>query len=73
LSPVMIEKAICLIKEVKQHKGILITDHLYRHVMASADHLYCVNTGAVLPIQGEEQLIRFGYLSDNGEPNSFGE
>jgi ABC-type multidrug transport system ATPase subunit len=62
LSPVMVERAIDLMNEVKQQKGILITDHLYRRVIACADRLYYLSNRSVFQIENEEQLARLGYV-----------
>src|SRR6201999_700925 len=40
LMPLQIEKIIELIKEEKEHKGLLITDHLYQHIIGLADQIY---------------------------------
>lgn len=63
LSPVMIERAIHLIEQVKQQKGIVLTDHLYRYVTSCADRLYGISTRGVASIENEEQLSILGYLS----------
>jgi ABC-type Mn2+/Zn2+ transport system ATPase subunit len=65
----MIERAIDLLQQVKQQKGILLTDHLYRYVTACADRLYCISTRGVVPIDNEEQLTTLGYLSRSEEFN----
>jgi len=45
LSPVMVEKIIAIMQEVKKTKGILITDHLYRQVTSCADRIYSFRDG----------------------------
>jgi ABC-type multidrug transport system ATPase subunit len=45
LAPVMVEKMIGLMNEVKRTKGILVTDHLHRSVTSCSDRLYIFNEG----------------------------
>ncbi len=45
LNPIQIEKAKELLKEEKANKGLLITDHLYEHVMDVCDSLYVLANG----------------------------
>jgi ABC-type multidrug transport system ATPase subunit len=64
LSPVIIERLInCMIQE-KCKKGILITDHLYRHVVKTADDLYLLMNGRTYFIKSEADLIKRGYITD---------
>lgn len=62
LSPLMIERVIQLLQEMKSKKGILLTDHLYRHVLACTDRLYCISSRGVVNVKSEEQLASLGYL-----------
>lgn len=64
LSPVMIEQLIPILNEQKKKKGILITDHLYRHVTRIADDLFVLANAGTYMVKGEEDLIRRGYLPD---------
>jgi ABC-type lipopolysaccharide export system ATPase subunit len=43
--PVHIESIKEIIQKQKQHKGIIITDHLYRHVTDIADRMYVLSNG----------------------------
>jgi ABC-type multidrug transport system ATPase subunit len=62
LSPVMIDRLIvCMMKE-KLNKGILITDHLYRHVTRISDDLFVLANGKTYFAKNNEDLIRRGYL-----------
>ena len=63
LSPVMIERAIEIMNEVKKEKGLLITDHMYRYVTSCAERLYCMYNGSVVEIKGPDDLIHYGYLN----------
>jgi ABC-type multidrug transport system ATPase subunit len=63
LMPLHIEKLRTVIHQAKAHKGIIITDHLFRQVTSLSDRLYLLNHGKTYPIQNEEQLIDFGYTN----------
>lgn len=51
-----------LIRQEKQNKGILLTDHLYRHVTEIADRLYVLANGQTYLTHGSQDLLRYGYL-----------
>jgi ABC-type multidrug transport system ATPase subunit len=63
LMPVHVETLITLMKELKHEKGIIITDHLYRHVSAVSDRMYLLSNGKTYPIKSVEQLISLGYVN----------
>ena len=62
LMPLHIERIIQLINETKMHKGIIITDHLYKHILNVSDELYVLESGNVFPAKNENELVRHGYL-----------
>ncbi|HEY4208705.1 MAG TPA: ATP-binding cassette domain-containing protein [Puia sp.] len=45
LSPIQAEKVKSILVEEKQKKGILITDHLYRHIWDISDEVYSLENG----------------------------
>ncbi|HVU58107.1 MAG TPA: ATP-binding cassette domain-containing protein [Puia sp.] len=45
LSPIQIEKVKVILEEEKQNKGILITDHLHRHILDLSDEVYTLKNG----------------------------
>jgi ABC-type branched-subunit amino acid transport system ATPase component len=59
----MSEKGYRLIRAEKRNKGILLTDHMYRHVTDVADRLYVLANGQTYLTQGDEDLVRYGYLN----------
>lgn len=61
--PVHIETIKEIIEKQKQRKGIIITDHLYRHVTDIADRMYVLSSGQTYPISSPDQLIYYGYLN----------
>jgi len=63
LMPLQIEKVIELIKEEKQRKGLLITDHLYQPIVALADRLYLLRDGQTRPVGGLTEIEAFGYVA----------
>lgn len=64
LAPVMVDRLIdCMLSE-KNHKGMLITDHLYRYVTNVSDDLYVLANGMTYRVNDKNDLIRRGYLAD---------
>jgi len=61
LMPLQIEKMIQLINEEKQNKGLLITDHLYRHVIDLSNHLYLLTDGKTYSVKNPTDLQHLGY------------
>ena len=62
LGPIQIERMKKLLANAREEKGILITDHLYEHVMELSDRLYVLHKGTVSPAASIEDLVSFGYL-----------
>lgn len=52
-----------LIRQEKASKGILLTDHMHRHVTDIADRLYVMADGQTYLAHGPEDLVRHGYLA----------
>ncbi|MBT1703617.1 ATP-binding cassette domain-containing protein [Chryseosolibacter indicus] len=63
IMPLHVERLIEIINEEKKTKGIIITDHLYRHVTSIADALYVLSNGKLYKIKDKEQLVTLGYIS----------
>jgi len=70
LSPIQTEQIKVLIKETALTKGILITDHLYQHIIDVADDIYLLTDGHMRLIKDLQELEFFGYLKQIS-PNSF--
>lgn len=64
LMPIHIEKLKELFVIEKQRKGIIITDHLHRHIREIADQLYVLTNGTTYMVKSEEQLLQLGYLNE---------
>ncbi len=61
LNPLQIEKVKKMLLDEKQHKGLLITDHMYRHVTGISDKLYVLSGGKTHLTKSIEDLERLGY------------
>ena len=63
LMPAHVEKLKQIIVAEKNKKGIIVTDHLYRDVIAITDRLYLLANGKTYFIKNEEDLIERGYVN----------
>ncbi|GAA4345401.1 ATP-binding cassette domain-containing protein [Flaviaesturariibacter amylovorans] len=61
LNPLQIEKVKELLVERKAHKGFLVTDHLYRHVIDICDPLYLLVDGRTHLVKQLEDIETMGY------------
>lgn len=64
LMPLHIEYMKRLISQAKSSKGIILSDHLYRHTMEMADEIYLLSNGKTYLIKDREELIFRGYLPE---------
>ncbi len=64
LMPLHIEKLKELFKFEKHRKGIIVTDHMHRHIREIADKLYLLTNGTTYRVKTEEQLVELGYLNE---------
>jgi ABC-type multidrug transport system ATPase subunit len=49
---------------LKEKKGILLTDHYYRHVLRIADRNFLIKDGSIRAVAGEAALREQGYLPE---------
>lgn len=63
VAPLHVSKLKELIRQERQSKGILLTDHMHRYVTDIADRLYVLADGRTYLTQDEEDLIRYAYLN----------
>ena len=63
IAPLHVATLQTLIRQEKATKGILLTDHMYRHVTGIADRLYVMADGQAYPCENDEDLVRRGYLN----------
>lgn len=61
LNPLQIEKVKLLLLEEKQHKGLLITDHMYKHVIDISDSLYVLSNMKTNLIKNLNEIEALGY------------
>ena len=61
LNPLQIEKAKELIKQEKLNKGLLITDHMYNHILDVCDSLYILDQGKTNLVKHVSDIETFGY------------
>lgn len=61
LSPIQIESIKDLINEEKQHKGFLITDHMYQHVIDISDQIYVLANGKTYQTKELKEIEFLGY------------
>jgi ABC-type lipopolysaccharide export system ATPase subunit len=62
LSPVLIESLYPKIIAQAQQKGIIITDHYYRHVLNLSSRLLLLRNGKTHSVHKEQELVDLGYL-----------
>jgi ABC-type lipopolysaccharide export system ATPase subunit len=61
IMPLHVEALKDLLKEEKQTKGILLTDHLYRHVIDLQDNFYMLKNGKTRLAKSLSDLEHYGY------------
>lgn len=62
LAPPIIDEMKMHLKIMKQQKGIVLTDHYYQHVVATADRIVLLHNGSNYTISSEDDLRTHGYL-----------
>lgn len=62
LTPLLIETVKELIIEEKENKGILITDHLYDHIIDINDDLYLLANQKTHLIKNRQEIAHLGYI-----------
>lgn len=61
LNPLQIEKVKELLKDEKPNKGLLITDHMYRHIIDICDSLYVLTKGQTYLTKTLGDIETLGY------------
>lgn len=64
LMPLHIERLKQLLHRLKENKGIIITDHLYRHVLDISDKLFLMKDGRSIYIKNWDDLVLHGYANE---------
>jgi ABC-type lipopolysaccharide export system ATPase subunit len=62
IMPLHVDRLKQLIERQKAKKGILLTDHMYRHLLDVSDTLYLMKEGKSIYIKDRENLVLHGYL-----------
>lgn len=63
LNPAQVDNVKALLKAEKTNKGLLITDHMFRHVLHICDDLYLLSSGKTHLVKKLEDIERLGYAS----------
>jgi len=63
VAPVYVEKLIPMIKSISKKKGILLTDHQYKSILAVSDRLYLMKEQSLYPVTGKQDLKEMGYIN----------
>jgi len=63
LTPLYVEKVKQILRSYKATKGIVITDHMHRHVTEISDTLYLLAQGQTYHVHDPRQLVSLGYVS----------
>jgi energy-coupling factor transporter ATP-binding protein EcfA2 len=62
LSPKNAKIFMEIIKQEKENKGIIVTDHLHRYITEVSDDLYVIKDCVSYKIEGVNELKKYGYL-----------
>ena len=64
--PVHVDTIKKLIIREKKNKGIIVTDHLYKHIIEICDYLYVINNGKTYLTKSIQDLENLGYARITG-------
>jgi len=64
ISPILIESIKKMIIEKSSTKGIILTDHDYRNVLAVANQYYIIYDGGIRKIKDKRELVVWEYISE---------
>lgn len=64
LAPLYIHSIKKIISEEKNHKIIIMSDHMYRHIINCSDSIYLLKNGTTKKINKIEQLEDYNYLNN---------
>jgi ABC-type multidrug transport system ATPase subunit len=62
LNPIQIDKVKEFLVAEKANKGLLITDHMYSHILDISDNVYLLKDGSTHLIKSMEDLDALGYI-----------
>jgi ABC-type lipopolysaccharide export system ATPase subunit len=61
LNPLQIAKVQTLLLNEKENKGLLITDHMFRHITTISNDLYVLNNGKTYLTKDISDIESLGY------------
>ncbi len=61
LNPLQIEKVQQLLLAEKENKGLLITDHMFKHIISICDNLYVLSNGKTYLTKSISEIETLGY------------
>ncbi len=61
--PLHVETLKRIIRDESRNKGIVLTDHLYKHVTTVCDDLYVITNGKTYLTREADDLKRLGYIN----------
>jgi len=64
IAPLHIETVKQMIVEEKEDKIVIISDHMYRHIVDSCDTIYLLKNGATKKIENLTELEDYKYISE---------
>ena len=64
IMPVHVETIKSIINIEKKNKGIIITDHLYKHVLDICDDIYLIANGKTHLTKSKIDLVELGYINE---------
>src|SRR5690606_31824204 len=67
IDPLYIEFMTQFLSTLKKEKGIIISDHYYSSVLEVSDTMFLINNGIRVDVNSEEDLMKYGYLSNYEE------
>jgi len=62
LSPLYIERIKRLLHNLKKERAIILTDHMYRHILDTSDDLYLLKNGSTKLVKKISELEDYNYL-----------
>lgn len=63
IAPIYVDTIKMLIKKEKKNKIIIISDHLYRHIIEASDSIYLLKNATTKEIKNLKELEDYSYLS----------
>lgn len=63
VEPLYREKIKEHLHELKETKGIILTDHYYNDILETANNCLLLHNGKLVPVKNKEDLAAYGYLT----------